>query len=236
MTPKFFFVLLLQEYRFDYTRNSHNIVFLSSADQMALDSPFVQNLPWNTFGRKNVGYLYAISQGAKVIWDFDDDNLLKFWLKRAAPDDVLEIDSFIHYQDLPMVQPQSEQKQSVFNPYPVLGSSNSNCWPRGFPLDSIQKQKPQNQMVKVPKDEKTVVRFGVLQSLADFQPDVDAIFRLTQKTPFHFKRPDILKLHGGKKKTGSMSGHFLLHFVAFTKCYKKLQRCVKTCSDDGLKL
>ena len=169
---------------------------------MALDSPFVQNLPWNTFGRKNVGYLYAISQGAKVIWDFDDDNLLKFWLKRAAPDDVLEIDSFIHYQDLPMVQPE-QTNQSVFNPYPVLGSPSNNCWPRGFPLDSIQK--PQNQLlVKVPKDEKNVaVKFGVLQSLADFQPDVDAIFRLTQKTPFHFKRPDILKLDGGKM--GSMA-------------------------------
>jgi len=33
------------------------------------------------------------------------------------------------------------------------------------------------------------IKFGVLQSLADIQPDVDAIYRLTKETPFVFKRP-----------------------------------------------
>ena len=33
------------------------------------------------------------------------------------------------------------------------------------------------------------IRFGVLQSLADIQPDVDAIYRMTRETPFNFKRP-----------------------------------------------
>ena len=33
-------------------------------------------LPWNHFGRKNIGYLYAILHGATMIWDFDDDNML----------------------------------------------------------------------------------------------------------------------------------------------------------------
>jgi hypothetical protein len=35
----------------------------------------------------------------------------------------------------------------------------------------------------------TTIKFGVLQSLADVQPDVDAIYRLTKETPFNFKRP-----------------------------------------------
>ena len=30
---------------------------------------------------------------------------------------------------------------------------------------------------------------SIIQSLADVQPDVDAIFRLTKKTPFNFIRP-----------------------------------------------
>ena len=34
------------------------------------------------------------------------------------------------------------------------------------------------------------IRFGVLQSLADIQPDVDAIYRMTRETPFNFKRPN----------------------------------------------
>ena len=35
----------------------------------------------------------------------------------------------------------------------------------------------------------TKVNFAVLQSVADYQPDVDAIYRLTRKTPFVFQRP-----------------------------------------------
>ena len=37
--------------------------------------------------------------------------------------------------------------------------------------------------------ENNSITFGVLQSLADIQPDVDAIYRLTRETPFNFKRP-----------------------------------------------
>jgi hypothetical protein len=70
------------------------IIFLSEQNQNDMHLPFVDHLPWNSFGRKNVGYLYAIAQGAKVIFDFDDDNILKFWLKDASPDPVLEIDNF----------------------------------------------------------------------------------------------------------------------------------------------
>ena len=54
----------------------------------------MKNLPWQSFGRKNVGYLYAIANGAEVIYDFDDDNVLKFWMKGATTDDFLEIDRF----------------------------------------------------------------------------------------------------------------------------------------------
>ena len=34
-----------------------------------------QLIPWNHFGRKNVGFLYAIAHGAHVIYDTDDDNI-----------------------------------------------------------------------------------------------------------------------------------------------------------------
>ena len=70
------------------------IVFLSYEDQLKMSSDFINRLRWHSFGRKNVGYLYAIARGAKVIFDFDDDNILKFWIKGASPDPVLDIDSF----------------------------------------------------------------------------------------------------------------------------------------------
>jgi hypothetical protein len=54
------------------------IVYLSPDDQNNLMSslPFINVIPWNSFARKNIGYLYAIAHGAKYVWDFDDDNKL----------------------------------------------------------------------------------------------------------------------------------------------------------------
>ena len=71
-----------------------NIVFLSENDQLNMNLTLVEQLPWHSFGRKNIGYIYAISQEAEVIFDFDDDNMLKFWLSNASPDPVLDIDNF----------------------------------------------------------------------------------------------------------------------------------------------
>lgn len=83
----------MQDYFFDSSLGQ-NIFFLSDKDQLSLKNDFVNSLPWKSFGRKNVGYIYAIFNGAKIIWDFDDDNILKFWLKGATPDVLLEIDDF----------------------------------------------------------------------------------------------------------------------------------------------
>ena len=43
-----------------------NVIFLSSEDQKQMSNDFVDSLPWKSFGRKNVGYLFAIARGAKV--------------------------------------------------------------------------------------------------------------------------------------------------------------------------
>jgi hypothetical protein len=64
-----------------------------------MKSDFVDLLPWQSFGRKNVGYLYAIARGAKVIWDFDDDNFLKFWVSGAAVEETLDLDTFTNTSD-----------------------------------------------------------------------------------------------------------------------------------------
>ena len=51
------------------------IIFLSPDDQEYAFPLLSQFLPWNNFARKNIGYMYAIKQGASLIWDFDDDNI-----------------------------------------------------------------------------------------------------------------------------------------------------------------
>ena len=85
---------LLQNYHFESSMGK-KIIFLSDISQSKFKNDFVEAMPWFSFGRKNIGYIYAIANGAKVIWDFDDDNILKFWMKGASPDDSLEIDHFI---------------------------------------------------------------------------------------------------------------------------------------------
>ena len=82
-----------QRYAFETTMGD-NIIFLSEKDQINMNLTFTRQLPWNSFGRKNVGYIYAISQGAKVIFDFDDDNIIKFWMEDASPDPVMDINNF----------------------------------------------------------------------------------------------------------------------------------------------
>jgi hypothetical protein len=73
----------------------------------------------------------------------------------------------------------------AFNPYPYMGGpayadpSMPQSWPRGFPLQLIKK--PCN-VTLVPGDTSKV---AVLQSLADHDPDVDGIYRLTRGVPFN---------------------------------------------------
>ena len=78
----------------------------------------------------------------------------------------------------------------VFNPYPALGCPSVTCWPRGFPLSEIQNE--DTWKTSYENFTTQMSTFAVLQSLADIQPDVDAIFRMTQKTPFIFKKPDLM--------------------------------------------
>ena len=58
---------------------------LLSAWQEALPFESKAELRWNHFGRKNLGFLYAIQHGARWVYDTDDDNELLFPGPRAIP-------------------------------------------------------------------------------------------------------------------------------------------------------
>ena len=59
-----------------------------------------------------------------------------------------------------------------------------SSWPRGFPLEFVK----DNRTVTAAFQRKQwpARRVGVFQSLADHDPDVDGIYRLTQPLPFTF--------------------------------------------------
>lgn len=139
--------------------------FLTPADQERLGYNILEHLPWNHFGRKNVGYMYAIANGAKVIYDTDDDNLL-----RVPMGDIMGLAT----DDVPLVDTGGEPVTNIYR----LFSSNFS-WPRGLPLDRV-KDAPgaiTNNTSPHPV---------VFQALANHDPDVDAIYRLTRPLPLDF--------------------------------------------------
>lgn len=139
-----------------------NVTYLGAEEQVNLDFHLTKLLPWNHYCRKMVGYLYAMQQGATIIYDTDDDNEPKeIWPKLPAFEgsyptlsDKKFINIYRHFTDLPV-------------------------WPRGFPLADVLDATP-------PKESEETARVGVWQFLADEDPDVDAIYRLVDNTRVTF--------------------------------------------------
>ena len=67
---------------------------------------------------------------------------------------------------------------------PQMGGTAAS-WPRGFPLEAIKDLRTKTAPFK--RKSFPLRRIGVVQSLANNDPDVDAIFRLTQPIPFDFR-------------------------------------------------
>lgn len=135
-------------------RKSHSI-YLSPEKQMTLGFSHANALPWNCYDRKNLGYLFALREGAELIYSTDDDNFpLDHW------------DSYLKL---------GKQRAEVV-------SSNSGWWnncslgdakitPRGYPVWLIQ-EKPEYLFTK--KEVDIAVQVGLW--LGD--PDIDAMTRI----------------------------------------------------------
>lgn len=179
----------------DMGRNG-KVVFLSVAEQLKLAKqvPFVKQTPFRSFARKNIGYLYAIWMGAKVIFDFDDDN--EVTTKIATNDNALwsgtELllqftdgvnDAMVKHVSLPI-----NYEGRAFNPFPMMGATVGDAWPRGLPLSLINEKACRGAPGPLLLKEVKRGNVAVIQSLADLDPDVDSIFRLSRPLPFEFDK------------------------------------------------
>lgn len=211
---------------YDVKSNLSNFVFLTSEmqEEMADEFPISQALPWNHFGRKNFGFIYVMYHGAKVIWDFDDDNLLlakehAYLLPRAFEESHHltnkysghSYEGFEPTRTSDLLATATEDSAArraltearsiwpttcglVVNPYPLMGASHDPCWPRGFPLECIQFSAVEYSVENGKKTQSFPSEtIGILQSLANHDPDVDAIYRLTEPLPLDF--PITLNTH-----------------------------------------
>jgi hypothetical protein len=183
-----------------------NCHFLSAAEQENLPYLIKDHLPWNHYSRKVLGYLYAIEHGAEIIYETDDDNLL--------------YDSEILFLPHQVIMPQISSNLTSINVYRLFGQDS--VWPRGFPLSQI------TAPLSISTNVKSVHPY-IQQSLADGDPDVDAIFRLTRQGEIYFSRdhePVVLKA-GNFCPFNTQNTVF--HYEAFWGLYIPLTTSFRVC-------
>ena len=146
-----------------------NCTYLDTGKQLELSASFANAIPYNHYGRKMLGYVYAMQQGADMIIDTDDDNI---------PNEGWSFPDFTgNFQS-------SAASLGWVNVYHHF--SDQHIWPRGLPLRNIRDDRNKLTWQRDKKEQ----RIGIWQGLADEDPDVDAIYRLTSDTPCIFLRKD----------------------------------------------
>ena len=125
--------------------------------QKKLNFNFANKCPLNSYARKNIGYLISYKNNYDTIIETDDDNFPK--------------NNFFKFIKLKHKVNEIKEKNWV-NVYSKFTQKNIEIWPRGLPLDKIN-FKPNFKTKKIEKE------FFLKQGICEGNPDVDAIYRLT---------------------------------------------------------
>ena len=145
-----------------------NVTYLSVAAQQELGFCTTMLLKTRAYQRKNVGYLYAVQHGARVIYETDDDNALTL-------DHVPVVGGAAAGEGAASLRVRALEFVSsalTVNHHAHFGQPST--WPRGYPLEAIGD-------AHVATVHETPLAAAVQQGLADGDPDMDAVFRLTRK-------------------------------------------------------
>lgn len=146
--------------------DADGVRFFSIQKQRDTEFAFARICPTRHYARKNIGYLIAISEHAPTIIETDDDNIPMegFWFPREAETDAALLSNV--------------GWANIYQYY-----SDAVIWPRGLPLDEINKALPSFDNLPT-----TRTRCPIQQGLADENPDVDAIYRLILPLPINFRK------------------------------------------------
>jgi hypothetical protein len=149
--------------------------YWSIARQRSLSFALAGLLPERSYARKNLGYLLAMERGAEIIIETDDDNwpLEPFWAERV-----------------PRCASRQYTNAGWVNVYRHF--TDALIWPRGFPLEQIKAPQPAAEGSSAGDH-----YCPIQQGLVNGNPDVDAIYRLTQPLPHDFRETDSLSLGSG---------------------------------------
>lgn len=163
-------------------QNTPNDFEVDSATYLSLEAQLKSNfklaklLPTGHYSRKNIGYLHAMQSSTGVIIDTDDDNSPseEFWIPRKK-----------------LVTVKKMQGDGWVNIYEYF--SDMHVWPRGFTLQGILQEplKVNETGISTP--------CVIQQALVDGDPDVDAIYRLTDGKGIVFKKMSPICIHGAQR-------------------------------------
>src|SRR5688572_16373377 len=138
-----------------------NCDFWSVDKQLTLNSKLAPITPTKHYSRKNLGYLIAMERGTTELVETDDDNLPReeFWNEKTRHVDAHDI-----------------REQGWVNVYKHF--CDTLIWPRGLPLERIH-----DKIAPLTEFSVKSIDCPIQQGLADENPDVDAVYRLTYPLP-----------------------------------------------------
>jgi hypothetical protein len=139
--------------------------FWSVDRQLTLPFELAKITPTKHYSRKNLGYLLAIKNGATELVETDDDNIPReeFWNEKQRE-----------------VKSVAFENSGWVNVYHYF--TKQMIWPRGFPLEELQ-----SKQMDITALQSNSINCPIQQGLADENPDVDAVYRLTYPLPLNFE-------------------------------------------------
>ncbi|XP_019150993.1 PREDICTED: probable glycosyltransferase STELLO1 [Ipomoea nil] len=152
--------------------NLKGAIYLSLEQQADLGFRVVDHLPYDSYLRKSVGYLFAIQHGAKRIFDFDDRG--EVIGGEIGKHFDLELDGMKGKEEKILQYSLEIVNRSVVNPYIHFGQRS--VWPRGLPLENVGVVNHEEFYREV-SGGKQYIQQGISNGL----PDVDAVFYSTRK-------------------------------------------------------
>jgi len=137
-------------------------IYLDPETQMKLGFTHAAAMPWNCYGRKNVAYLFALKEGAEMIFITDDDNV-------PQPDWSQHVR--LGRQKVQVVT----SSNGWYNPYDGADTQDAGpITPRGYPWELVG-DRPQYSFSEAEAN------IGVIAGLHLGDPDVDAATRIVRK-------------------------------------------------------
>ncbi|XP_057513133.1 probable glycosyltransferase STELLO1 [Actinidia eriantha] len=153
--------------------NLKGVVFLSMEEQANLGFRVVDFLPYESYVRKSVGYLFAIQHGAKRIFDADDrGEVIGGELGRHFD---LDLEGVAAKQQRVLQYSHVGSNRTVVNPYVHFGQRS--VWPRGLPLENVGEVGHEEFYTEVNGG-----RQYIQQGISNGLPDVDSVFYYTRKS------------------------------------------------------